>query len=93
MLKMSNNLTTTHAPQRMCVGCRQMKDKKMLIRVVCADGVGTVDTTQKAQSRGVYFCKNPECIKRALKNKGFAKQYGFALDEQLVKQMENTFES
>ena len=90
---MSNNLTKSRTPQRMCVGCRQMKDKSALVRVVCLDGVAVVDKTQKAQARGVYFCKNPDCIKRALKNKGFAKQYGFALDEQLVNEMENIFES
>lgn len=90
---MSNKLTGLRTPQRMCVGCRQMKDKNSLIRVVCVDGVAAVDATQKAQSRGVYFCKNPGCIARACKNKGFAKQYGFALDEKLIKDMENTFES
>ena len=90
---MSNKLSKLHTPQRMCIGCRTMKDKNLLIRVVCNNGIGVVDATQKAQSRGVYFCKNPDCIKRATKNKGFSKQYGFVLDEQLIKQMENTFES
>ena len=90
---MANNLTKVRTPQRMCVGCRQMSDKNLLIRVVVEDGVAVVDTTQKAQSRGVYFCKNPECIKRAAKNKGFCKQHGFSIDEQLVKQLEKTFES
>ena len=90
---MPNNTKKSKVSQRMCIGCRQMKDKNLLIRVVNVDGVGVVDVTQKAQSRGVYFCKNCDCIKRAVKNKGFSKQYGFVLDEQLVKQMENTFES
>ena len=80
-------------PQCMCIGCRQMKDKNQLVRVVCQDGVGVVDNNQKAQSRGVYFCKNSDCIRRAVKNKGFCKQYGFVLDEQLVQQLESTFES
>ena len=70
-----------------------MKDKDLLIRVVLKDGVAVVDTTQKAQSRGVYFCKNPDCIKRAMKNKGFAKQHGFVVSQELVAVMEKTFES
>ena len=77
----------------MCVGCRQMKDKSHLIRVVLQDGNPVIDLNHKAQSRGVYFCKNSDCIKRAVKNKGFAKQHGFVVDEHLVEQMEKTFES
>ena len=88
---MSNNFAKT--PQRMCVGCRQMKDKNLLIRVVLQDGQPVVDTTQKAQARGVYFCKNSDCIKRAMKNKGFAKQHGFAVGEDLLNILEKTFES
>ena len=88
---MSNNFAKK--PQRMCVGCRQMKDKDLLVRVVLENGVPVVDSTQKAQSRGVYFCKNTDCIKRAIKNKGFAKQHGFAISEEFVNILEKTFES
>ena len=40
-------------PQRMCVGCRQMKEKRALIRIVrSADGNVEVDLTGKKSGRG-----------------------------------------
>ena len=79
-------------PERMCVACRQMKPKTELLRVVnTAEGV-VVDGTGKLNGRGVYLCKNSQCVAKALKSKGFAKQYGFSLEtvaselEKLVEQ-------
>ena len=83
---------TKRIPERMCVACRQMKPKHELVRIVnTADGV-VVDGTGKLNGRGVYLCKCKECISKALKSKGFVKQYGFSLDvlkdelEKLVEQ-------
>jgi len=62
-------------PQRKCVGCEQMKDKKMLIRVVRspedADGKYsvTLDKTGKKAGRGAYVCPNKECVTKAVKGK------------------------
>lgn len=78
-------------PERMCVACRQMKPKNQLFRIVSADGV-TVDLTGKINGRGVYLCKCKECIAKAAKNKGFAKMHGFALNEELILQLENLLE-
>lgn len=67
-------------PERMCVSCRQMKPKTELIRIVCtADGV-VVDETGKINGRGVYLCKCKECVDKSVKNKKFAKSYGFSLE-------------
>ena len=82
-----------HVPQRMCVGCRQMKDKNLLVRVVVVDGKPVVDSSQKVQARGVYLCKDSACFTRAAKNKGFAKQHGFVVDNDLLIQLEKTLES
>ena len=70
---------TKRIPERMCVACRQMKPKTELLRIVNAAGGVVVDTTGKLNGRGVYLCKSKECVARALKSKGFAKQYGFSL--------------
>lgn len=78
-------------PERMCVVCRQMKPKNQLIRIVnTADGV-VVDTTGKLNGRGVYLCKCKDCINKALKGKGFAKQNGFSLDS-VVTELETLVE-
>ena len=55
---------------RMCIGCKQMKPKKELIRIVQPkEGEQSADLTGKAQGRGAYVCKNEECLKLAVKNK------------------------
>ena len=61
-------------PARMCVACRKRDDKEKLLRIV-KDGGGTavVDRLQKMQCRGVYLCKNDECIKKAQKSRAIAR--------------------
>ena len=58
-------------PMRMGVGCREMKPKRALIRVVRSqDGNVTVDFTGKAAGRGAYVCRSVECLERAIKTRG-----------------------
>ncbi len=55
-------------PQRLCVSCRERKNKSDLIRVVLlADGRVEVDPTGKMPGRGAYVCKNEDCLKAACK--------------------------
>lgn len=55
-------------PQRTCQGCRTAKNKNELIRIVrTADGEVKVDLTGKANGRGAYLCRDPECLRKALK--------------------------
>ena len=57
-------------PLRQCLGCREMKPKRDLIRVVRApDGTITLDFHGKKPGRGAYLCPQPECLKRARKAK------------------------
>jgi len=58
-----------HVPQRTCVGCRIVKSKRELIRVV-RDPLGQVDIdfTGKKSGRGVYMCVSRTCLEMALKN-------------------------
>lgn len=55
-------------PMRMCVGCREMRPKKELIRIVRSpEGEVHADPTGKAAGRGAYVCRNAECLARAQK--------------------------
>ena len=57
-------------PMRMCVGCREMKEKRDLIRVVRSpEGEVSLDPTGKKNGRGAYVCRNSECLKAARKAK------------------------
>jgi hypothetical protein len=56
-----------HTPHRTCVGCRQKRPKRLLIRIVrTPQGQVVVDDAGKAQGRGAYLCRRPECWKKAL---------------------------
>ena len=57
-------------PQRQCMGCRERKAKRDMIRVVRqTDGTVSLDFGGKCNGRGAYICPNPECLKRAHKSK------------------------
>lgn len=58
-------------PERMCVICREKKDKADLFRIVEKDEEGkfSLDEKQTAQKRGQYVCKTHECINRLSKHK------------------------
>jgi predicted RNA-binding protein YlxR (DUF448 family) len=56
-----------HVPQRTCVGCRQVRPKREMIRVVrTPDGGVQVDTTGKRAGRGAYLCPQQTCWEAAL---------------------------
>ena len=62
--------------QRACVGCRKVQDKHEMIRVVrTPNGTVKVDPTGKAEGRGAYLCKKPECLKVALKRRQFDRAF------------------
>lgn len=56
-------------PMRQCMGCREMKPKKELIRVVRSpEGTLSLDFKGKAPGRGAYICPEPLCLKKARKS-------------------------
>ena len=57
-------------PQRQCMGCRERRAKKELIRVVRGtDGTVSLDFGGKLNGRGAYLCPDPACLKKAQKSK------------------------
>ena len=80
-------------PMRQCVGCREMKPKKELIRVVRSpEGGISLDFKGKAPGRGAYVCPDSNCLKRAIKSKalerGFETQIPQEIYDGLLKAME-----
>lgn len=81
-------------PTRMCVGCRTMKPKRELIRVVRSnDGTVFLDKTSKANGRGAYVCKDRSCFDKAIKTKAFERALDVKIDkdvfEPLIEELEN----
>jgi predicted RNA-binding protein YlxR (DUF448 family) len=57
-----------HPPQRTCIACRQIKEKKTLIRLVRAGkGVAEIDISGKKPGRGAYLCPKKTCWELALR--------------------------
>ncbi len=81
-------------PMRQCLGCREMKPKKELIRVVKSpEGEISLDFRGKAPGRGAYLCPDANCLKRAIKSKalerGFETQIPKEIYDGLVSAMED----
>ena len=83
-------MKTRKAPMRMCVGCREMKPKKDLIRVVrpADEGVPFVDRTSKAAGRGAYICKDIECLKKAVKSNALSRALETKIDDEVEASLE-----
>ncbi len=80
-------------PMRQCLGCREMKPKRELIRVVKApEGEISLDFKGKKPGRGAYVCPNAECLKKAVKSKALERAFSAQVPEEvyevLSKQME-----
>ena len=76
-------------PMRMCTGCRNMFDKRDLVRVVKnKDGEISLDLTGKKPGRGAYICKNIDCFKLARKKKAFEHAFGVSIDDKIYDEME-----
>ena len=81
-------------PQRMCIGCREMKDKKELIRIVKnKESQVSFDETGKLPGRGAYVCKSRECIDKARKNKGFERAFKISLPDEIISRLSEEMRS
>ena len=76
-------------PQRQCVGCRTMRDKKELIRVVkTPEGEIVLDTTGKKSGRGAYVCPAAECLKKARKSRALERAFSLAIPDEVYDGLE-----
>ena len=79
-------------PMRMCVGCREMKPKKELIRVVRQpSGQVLLDRTGKAAGRGAYVCKNPECFEKCVKKRVFDRVFQEKLSDEVYESLKEEY--
>ena len=80
-------------PMRQCVGCRELKPKRGMIRVLktAEDGI-CIDTTGKKNGRGAYLCLNRECLNRAVKSHGLEHSLKAAIPEDIYLEFEKEME-
>ncbi len=68
-------------PQRLCVGCQEMKTKKELTRIVRSpEGEVTIDLSGKKAGRGAYVCKSKACLEQAVKAKRLERSLKQSID-------------
>ena len=76
-------------PQRQCMGCRERKAKRELIRVVRGtDGNVTLDFGGRAPGRGAYICPNAECLKKALRSKALDRSLEVTIPQEVIDRLE-----
>ena len=80
-------------PQRQCMGCRERKAKKEMIRVVRGtDGTVNLDFGGKMNGRGAYICPNPECLKKALRSKALDRSLEVTIPAEVIARLEKEME-
>ena len=81
-------------PQRQCMGCRERKAKRELIRVVRSpEGEVSLDFGGKKNGRGAYFCPNPECLKKAIRSKALDRSLEVTIPEEVYGRLEKEMEN
>lgn len=74
---------------RMCVACREMKDKRELVRVVKdKDGNISFDPTGKKNGRGAYICKDKACFEKLKKQKALNRAFKCNISDEIISSIE-----
>ena len=81
-------------PMRQCLGCREMKPKKELIRVVRSpEGGISLDFKGKASGRGAYICPQAQCLKKAIKAKALERALATQIPPEIYEALEKEMEA
>ena len=81
-------------PMRQCLGCREMKPKKELIRVVRSpEGEISLDFKGKANGRGAYVCPNPDCLKKAVRARALERAFSAQIPPEVYERLNADMEA
>ena len=81
-------------PMRQCLGCREMKPKRELIRVVRSpEGEISLDFKGKASGRGAYVCPNPACLKKAGKARALERAFSAQIPPEVYEKLNEEMEA
>lgn len=76
-------------PLRQCVGCRVMKEKRELIRVVKSpEGEVSLDFKGKKPGRGAYLCPDPACMAKAKKSRALERAFSMQMPAEVYTALE-----
>ena len=81
-------------PQRQCMGCRERKEKRQLIRVVRSpEGEVSLDFSGKKNGRGAYICPDSECLKKAIRSKALDRSLEVTIPEEVYARLSKEMEA
>ena len=80
-------------PMRQCVGCREMKPKRELLRVVRSpEGEIALDFRGRNPGRGAYVCPDAACLARAKKSRALERAFGISVPDEVYDQLSRQLE-
>jgi predicted RNA-binding protein YlxR (DUF448 family) len=62
-----------HQPERTCIGCRTVRKKDEVVRIVSGPERVVIDYREKLAGRAAYVCPKKECIQKALTKEGLGR--------------------
>ena len=81
-------------PMRQCTGCREMKPKRELVRIVRSpEGEVSVDLTGRKPGRGAYVCHDADCLKKAIKTRALSRAFETEVPESVYETLLGQMES
>ena len=81
-------MKSAKTPKRMCIACRQMREKSQLIRFVLDSGAKpVVDKKNKAPGRGAYLCPQTDCLRKAIKSKALERGLDCQIPQEIYDQL------
>ena len=76
-------------PHRQCVGCRESRPKKELIRIVkTPEGEIVLDRSGRKNGRGAYLCDKEECLKKARKSGALSRSFRMNVPDDIYDELE-----
>ena len=81
-------------PMRQCMGCRERRPKRELIRVVRSpEGTVSLDFQGKAPGRGAYQCPKPDCLTRAVRSKALERNLETPIPAEVLERLAQEMEA
>ena len=85
--------TKTKIPMRQFTGCREMKNKKEMMRILkTPENEILLDTTGRKNGRGAYLCVSMDCLEKAVKNHGLERSLKTAIPPEVYEDLKKEFE-
>ncbi len=85
--------TRGKVPMRQCTGCREMKNKKEMMRVLkTGEGEILLDTSGRKNGRGAYVCYSLEGLEKARTNTGLERSLKTEIPQEVYERLEKEFE-